>query len=195
MACLAMHLAIAQKYCEKHSQEDERVFCEGAIAPDIAPDKVVSHYGIKMPINSVKDMLDSKIDIVACSQDLDMSVPYDRAKYLHLVTDYLFYNYLYDEKLEILPPGELNKSLYNDYDFVTNYIIHNYNISIPEQVAHLVQAKEGVGDFRFFGKKATDKFIDLVSALDMQQTNKQIVANKDSFLSNFLQKMDKNIVQ
>ena len=53
MACLAMHLAIAEEYLKKNDFENHEAFIKGAFLPDIAEDKVQSHYGIKMPIKCV----------------------------------------------------------------------------------------------------------------------------------------------
>ena len=129
MACLAMHLAIAKKYLENNTNENKEAFIKGAYLPDIAEDKIKSHYGTRMPIKCVKDMLDSKVDIIECAKNTDTKNNLSKAVFLHLITDYFFYNFVYSPALETKSPDQIKSMMYQDFDFVTNYILKKYKIN------------------------------------------------------------------
>ena len=191
MACLAMHLAIAKKYLDNNPNENEEAFVKGAYLPDVADDKILSHYGIRMPIKRVKDMLDSKVDIVECAKSTNLKDDLSKAVFLHLTTDYLFYNFVYTPSLESKSPEQIKNMMYQDYDFVTNHVIKNYNIVIPQEVSHIVKSKEGNIDSMFFNTQQIDRFVELTSKLNLKNCKKQIVENCNAFLNNFLEKMGK----
>ena len=191
MACLAMHLAIAKKYLENNPTENKDIFIKGAYLPDVAEDKILSHYGIRMPIKRVKDMLDSKVDIVECAKNTDLKDDMSKAIFLHLTTDYLFYNFVYSPALETKSPDQIKNMMYQDYDFVTNHIVNNYNITIPQEISHIVKSKDGGIDSMFFNTQQIDKFVELTSKLNLKECKEQIVKNHTGFLNNFLDKMGK----
>ena len=53
MPCTAMHLAIAEKYSKNNPKLAKETIIEGAVLPDLAQDKFVSHYGIKKKLTSI----------------------------------------------------------------------------------------------------------------------------------------------
>ena len=191
MACLAMHLAIANKYLENNPAENKEAFIKGAYLPDIAEDKIKSHYGIRMPINKVKDMLDSKVDIMECAKKTDLNYDLSKTLFLHLVTDYLFYNFVYTPSLETKSPDQIKSMMYQDYDFVTNYIIKNYNITIPQEIKHIVKSKKGDIDSIFFNMEQIDKFVEYVSKLNLKECKQKFSKNPIPFLNCFLETIGK----
>lgn len=191
MACLAMHLAIAKKYLEINPNENNELFIKGAYLPDIAENATKSHYGKNIQITSVKDMLDSKIDIVKCASEINLNDNLNKAIFLHLLTDFLFYNFVYNKKIENMSPDEVRKLMYQDYDFTTNYIIKNYQICIPKEISHKISSKEGEPSSTFFANNDIDNFINLISKLNLDLCKKQILKDSKTFLTNFLTKMGK----
>lgn len=191
MPCIAMHLAITKQYCHYNKTENPKIFEFGAIAPDIDPNKFESHYGIKQQTTSVKQSLENKTDIIKCLNDLDITKPEDRAKFLHLITDYLYYRYIYVESVEQWTKEQLDQALYNDYNYITYYILDKYKITIPPQAQHLVVSKYCKGDFEFITRRQVDNFIDQVAKLDLLKSAKELLNNRQQFIENFMVSLDK----
>lgn len=189
MACLAMHLAIAKKYLETNPKEDYEEITKGSYLPDIAEDKIISHYGKRIKINTIKDMLDSKVDIIKCIKATNLDESLSRGKFLHLLTDFLFYNFVYSKGINNISPSEIGKMMYQDYDFVTGYIIKNYKIEIPKEVSHLVTNKEGLSSEIFFTIKEIDKFIEILSNYNLGKCKDLLIEDKNKFLQDFLKEM------
>ena len=137
MAGYVIHLAVAEEYLKKHSDIKEE-FIEGVIYPDSVPDKSLTHYGSKSSKVILKDFL----------KENKLEDSYKRGYFLHLVTDYLFYN----KYLDIF-----TKDIYNDYDILNKFLIEKYNVKIPIKVQ--------------------DKVFDKISALDLKQIEKEIKEN------------------
>ena len=66
--------------------------------------------------------------------------------FLHLVTDYLFYNKL----LEVT-----SKDIYNDYDILNSILIEKYNVKILEKIKDKVFFKDG--DTKILSKELAEK--------------------------------------
>lgn len=181
MACLAIHIAIAKQYLKNNPQENSQDFLIGAYLPDIAEDSVKSHFGKTGVFLSIKEMYNAKIDIKKCAEALDITNSLNRAMFLHLVTDYMFYNFIYSKQLEQIKPTQIKRLLYEDFNIITYYIINKYKITIPEQISNLVKSKEGELSLRFFDYKNIDNFIMFMSKLNLYDCKKQIVNNYDIF--------------
>ena len=126
MAGYVIHLAIAEEYLKKHKdvKEDYDEFIKGVIYPDSVTDKSLTHYGIKSSKVILKDFL----------QDNEINNSYMRGYFLHLITDYLFYN----KYLE-----EFTKDIYNDYDILNKKLIEKYNVVLPENIQNNVFYEDG----------------------------------------------------
>lgn len=99
MAGYVIHIAVAQEYLKKHDKinENQKEFIKGVIYPDSVSDKSLTHYGSKSSKVILKDFL----------RENQTNTSFNRGYFLHLVTDYLFYN----KYLDIF-----TKDIYNDYD-------------------------------------------------------------------------------
>lgn len=84
MAGYVIHLAVAEEYLRNHKQtENYEEFIEGIIFPDSVKDKSETHYAVKSSKSNLDKFLkDKKIDN-----------SFNRGYFLHLLTDYLFYNH------------------------------------------------------------------------------------------------------
>ena len=79
-----IHLAVAEEYLKKHPipKENYTDFIQGVIFPDSVTDKSLTHYGNgSSESNLYKFLLQNQI--------IDS---FKRGYFLHLLTDYLFYN-------------------------------------------------------------------------------------------------------
>ena len=192
MACLALHIAIAKQYLKNNPQESSQDFLMGAYLPDETEDSIKSHFGNDGPFATVKEMYNAKIDIQKCSNSLDITQSLNRAMFLHLVTDFVFYNFIYSEKLEQIKTTQVKSLLYEDYNIITNYIIDKYQITIPKPISHLVTSKEGELSDMFFDYKDIDNFIMFMSKLDLFECKKQIIKNYHKFQDDCLKKIKKH---
>lgn len=158
MAGYVIHLAVAEEYLRKHRdiKENYKEFIEGVIYPDSVSDKSLTHYGSKSSKVILKDFL----------KENKLEDSYKRGYFLHLVTDYLFYN----KYLDIF-----TKDIYNDYDILNKFLIEKYNVKIPIKVQDKVFSKEG--ETKILTKELAEKVIDEISALDLKQIEKEIKEN------------------
>lgn len=150
-----IHLAVAEEYLKKNTdkKEDYNKFIEGVIAPDDVEDKSLTHYG----------KTSSKTNLYEYLKENKVNTSYDRGYFLHLLTDYLFYN----KYLEYF-----SKDIYNDYDILNSYLIPKYNIKIPEKVKNRASFKKGAT--KILSEKLVDKIINEISDYDIDDTIMQI---------------------
>ncbi len=160
MAGYVIHLAIAEEYLKKHKdvKEDYDEFIKGVIYPDSVTDKSLTHYGIKSSKVILKDFL----------QDNEINNSYMRGYFLHLITDYLFYN-KYLEKF--------TKDIYNDYDILNKRLIEKYNVVLPENIQNNVFYKEG--ETKILTMELAIKIIDEISDLNLNAVEKEIRENSN----------------
>ena len=158
MAGYVIHLAIAEEYLRKHKdiKEDYDEFIKGVIYPDSVTDKSLTHYGIKSSKVILKDFL----------QDNEINNSYMRGYFLHLITDYLFYN-KYLEKF--------SKDIYNDYDILNKRLIEKYNVVLPENIQNNVFYEDG--ETKILTMELAIKIIDEISDLNLNAVEKEIRKN------------------
>ena len=160
MAGYVIHLAIAEEYLKKHKdvKEDYEEFIKGVIYPDSVTDKSLTHYGIKSSKVILKDFL----------QDNEINNSYMRGYFLHLITDYLFYN-KYLEKF--------SKDIYNDYDILNKRLIEKYNVVLPVNIQNNVFYKEW--ETKILTMELAIKIIDEISDLNLNAVEKEIRENSN----------------
>lgn len=160
MAGYVIHLAIAEEYLRKHKdiKEDYEEFIKGVIYPDSVTDKSLTHYGIKSSKVILKDFL----------QDNEINNSYMRGYFLHLITDYLFYN-KYLEKF--------SKDIYNDYDILNKRLIEKYNVVLPVNIQNNVFYKDG--ETKILTMELAIKIIDEISDLNLNAVEKEIRENSN----------------
>ena len=158
MAGYVIHLAIAEEYLKKHKdvKEDYDEFIKGVIYPDSVTDKSLTHYGIKSSKVILKDFL----------QDNEINNSYMRGYFLHLITDYLFYNKYFEK---------FSKDIYNDYDILNKRLIEKYNVVLPENIQNNVFYKEG--ETKILTMELAIKIIDEISDLNLNAVEKEIREN------------------
>ena len=102
MAGYVIHLAVGEEYLRIHPGDinDYNKFIEGIIYPDSVTDKSLTHYGPKS----------SQVNLKKFFNDRDIEDDFNKGYFIHLVTDYLFYNkfldvfskkYIYNEKRRV----------------------------------------------------------------------------------------------
>lgn len=158
-----IHLAVAEEYLKKHANKKEQYndFIEGVIFPDSVKDKSETHYGQgSSESNLYKFLQEKKIDN-----------SFNRGYFLHLMTDYLFYN----KYIEYF-----SKDIYNDYDLINKGLMEKYNVVLPEKIKGFVFFKEGT-DYKIITPKLTEQFIEDVSKLDIEQVAEEVIKDKEKW--------------
>ena len=88
---------------------------------------------------------------------------FNRGYFLHLLTDYLFYN----KYLEYF-----SKDIYDDYDILNGPLINLYNVKLPEDIANKCFLKEG--ETKLLNLDLAKKIIDEISELNIDEIAKEI---------------------
>ena len=143
-----IHLAVGKVYSKKNKINDIESFERGIIAPDLAKDKSKSHYG---PYTSDPDLN-------RFLREKRITNEFDEGYFLHLVTDYLFYNRLLKN---------WNEHVYDDYDKLNGRIIEKYNIVLPEEILEVVKTKDG--KLESLNEEQIYRFIDVVGKIDIRE--------------------------
>ncbi|MFQ9264164.1 MAG: hypothetical protein ACLR44_03580 [Clostridia bacterium] len=163
MAGYVIHLAVAESYIKKHEDDikDYNRFIEGVIFPDSISDKSITHYGEKS----------SKTDLKAFLEDNKIDNDYNKGYFLHLVTDYIFYNKLLKY---------FSKDIYNDYDILNEKLQKKFNVTLPENIKDKVFYKEG--KTKVLKLENIIKFIEDVSDYKLDEIKERILDNDNYWL-------------
>ena len=158
MAGYVIHLAVAEAYIKKHPKDidDYKKFIEGVIFPDSVSDKSITHYGEKS----------SKVNLRCFLEENEINDDYNKGYFLHLVTDYIFYNKL----LECF-----SKDIYNDYDILNKELQEKFDVKIPENIKENVFYKEG--KTKILELKSVIKFIEEVSDYKLSEIKESVLRN------------------
>ena len=164
MAGYIIPLAVAEAYIKKHSEDvkDYNKFIEGVVAPDSVSDKSITHYGEKSSKVNLKCFLEAK----------EIDDDYNKGYFLHLVTDYIFYN----KFLECF-----SKSIiYNDYDILNRKLQEKYKVKIPKGIEESVFYKEG--ETKILELESVIKFIEEVSDYKLSDIKERVLKNDKYWL-------------
>ena len=149
-----IHIAVAKEYAKKHKIKNVDDFIRGSIAPDFANDKSTTHYGKSPAYTNLGNYL----------KENTILTDYDKGFFLHLITDYLFYNkYLND----ISKP-----QIYYDYDFLNKEIIDKYEIVPLEEIKDKIFFKEGVP--KHISMELVDQMVNDISNMDIDTIVKEV---------------------
>ena len=158
-----VHIATAKEYLRKKNRKINEDFIQGSIAPDFTNDKSKTHYGKSPAYTNLKNYLLKN----------EINSNFQEGYFLHLVTDYLFYNYYLDylEKPQI----------YNDYDYTNKSIIEKYNLTVPENIKDKIFFKEGIP--KILTLKLAYKVIDEISNMDLEEIKKEVLEDNKKWSS------------
>ncbi len=164
MAGYVIHLAVAEEFLRIYpnaivNYED---FIEGIIYPDSVADKSLTHYGPKSSMVNLKDFF----------YERDIKSDFDKGYFLHLVTDYLFYN----KFLSVFS----KKLIYDDYDILNKYIKDKFKVKIPEKIKDKVFYKSG--ETNILNLEETIKFIKETAKYDLNLIKVSVQNNDKNWL-------------
>ena len=162
MAGFVIHLAIAEQYLQIHEQqENEEQFLYGAIEPDFVRPKSDSHYGKSPAYTNLKKFLENN----------KINTSLKKGQFLHLVTDYLFYNHY----LGHVPKEELH----NDYDLINEQLIEKYKVKVPDNIKNQIYYKQGTPKHLTY--ELACKVIDEVSRLDLEKVKEEVLSGSEKW--------------
>ena len=150
-----IHLAIAEMYLKKHNdkKEDYNEYIEGVIYPDSTKIKSETHYGDKSSESNLYEFL----------KEHELKNSFEKGYFLHLLTDYLFYNRYIDT---------ISEKIYNDYDVLNDLLIEKYKVVLPEKVKNQVFSKNGV--LYILSMEILDRLIDDISNMDLDKVSEEV---------------------
>lgn len=185
MPSLDVHIAIARKYLEKYNDiENEIAFIKGNLDPDLSDDRIASHYTKKSDRNDLSEILKNKIRINKYLKSKSIVDDYEKGYFLHLVTDFIFFNYFLDKDyIRTTDYTSFKKDLYYSYNMAHNYLIHNYDINYyPFETEVKKRIFTSQIDANYNGEKRTNIFP--YEKLD-KFVNKILEKDINSYLKNF----------
>ena len=179
MPCLAIHLAVAKKYLEKHHDLNHDDFIKGTLAPDLGMDNIDKyiklerndkdgrHFGLTYKARTITDYMGRKIDFKLFFKDNDINTSFLKAYFLHLLCDFYFFrDGIPSDKIKNLSLEESIRLGYNDYDLITPILINKYDLEVPIE-AKEIMSRKGHGNLIFLNEGDVYKFIDEMSNLDL----------------------------
>lgn len=130
MAGFNIHLAIGKKYIENNNNiKDINEFYNGVVAPDLAPDKVISHYTSCTDKSNLEYYLSKRIELYDYLIHNKINNDYDKGVFIHLITDYLFFNHFFEKKyINSIDINKFNNDLYHSYDNTDKYLEDKYEL-------------------------------------------------------------------
>ena len=160
MPGFVIHIAIAKEYIKKHNNiKDIEGFIKGNIEPDLTNDKTKTHYGKSPTYTNLKEFL--------LHNEINNS--FNKGKFLHLIADYLFYNYYLKE----FPIKESKEILHNDYDIINEELIKKYDIIVLDNIKQYIFYKKGIP--KILKLDFVLKIIDEISNLTLEEVEKEVV--------------------
>ena len=182
MASLILHQIIGELYCEKNNIIDRENFLYGNIAPDILPnDKDENHYVKHIDYTTYLDAIKERVSLPAFCKDKALITPYIEGYFLHLVTDYIFY-----ERLIINNPcfsqfindkySNSGTKMYKEYDRVAHFVCNKYpdidTSKLPSFATTILEEP-----LTLFTKRQLSDFIEICSSLDLNKIYSDILNN------------------
>ena len=155
MAGYVIHIAIAQEYLRKNNKKYNKDFVRGSILPDLTTDKSKTHYGKSPAYTNLKKFLLAN----------EISSELNKGIFLHLITDYLFYN----KYLNVFS----KQYIYDDYDISNKVLIDKYNVKLLEEIKDTVFFKEG--EMKVLNFELIYKLIDEISNLNLNLVKKEVL--------------------
>lgn len=164
MASYVIHLAVGEEYLRNYPNEinNHDEFAEGIIYPDSVSDKSLTHCGPKS----------SQVNLKKFFEERDIDTDFNKGYFVHLVTDYLFYN-------KFLKAFS-KKLIYTDYDIINKELQEEFNVKIPSNVKECVFYKNG--ETTILDLEETKEFIRQTAKYNLNDIKKAVLNNDENWL-------------
>lgn len=176
MACATIHLAIAKKYLENHKNLDYEQFIAGTLYPDAADNNDESHYTNKDRGNNNVSHVRSKVNLYAFLEEHHHLNDFELGWFMHLVTDYLFFEECFTEEYLLKNSYEkFCQDLYFAYSCLNLYLSEKYSITAEDYKSYPSELYPGIPYQEcILSKNMINDFIVRVSSLDINSYMKKI---------------------
>ncbi len=169
MACMSLHLAIAKQYLENHKTLSAREVIKGTIYPDSIKGDDKTHY--TNPFRGCDNVshVKGKVNLYAFLKEHESLNAFELGWFLHLVTDYLFFQECFTEEYLLSRTyQEFCTELYHTYSFVNLYMEEKYNITKEDFKDYPSEYYPGIFyEDCILSKERIDTFIKRVSSIDL----------------------------
>jgi len=129
-----IHLAIGNRYIEKHYVENKEEFLKGSVAPDFEQ-KSKSHYTIEVPPENLVKHLENKVSIEHFLKENEVKTDYQKGVFLHLLTDKIFFTEFFErEYLNKSTNESFRRDLYYSYRKTNSYIEEKYKLNLQGEL-------------------------------------------------------------
>ena len=164
MAGYVIHLAVGEEYLRNHPNEIKNYndFIDGIIYPDSVTDKSLTHYGPMSSQPNLKEFF----------SDRDINSDFNKGYFLHLVTDYLFYN----KFLKVFS----KKYIYHDYDILNKELQEKFQVKIPDKVKDKVFYE--TGEPKILNLEKTIDFIKEAAKHDLNDIKSAVISDDKNWL-------------
>lgn len=164
MAGYVIHLAVGEEYIRNYPNEikNHDEFLDGIIYPDSVGDKSITHYGPKS----------SQVNLKLFFAERDLNTDFNKGYFVHLVTDYLFYNKFIS--------AFSKKYIYNDYDITNSCLEKEFNVVIPDKIRSRVFYKEG--KTKILDINETINFIKETAKYNLNNIKEAVLNNDENWL-------------
>lgn len=180
MACATIHLAIAKKYLQNNLGHNYEKVIAGTIYPDAAENNDKSHYTNKNRGSDNVSHVRGKVNLYAFLEEHEVFDDFELGWFLHLITDYLFFEECFTIKyLEENSYEKFCEDLYFAYSCLNSYLSEKYAITDDDYKAYPSVYYPGIPyQDCILSCKAIDEFIERVSLIDVSLYIDKIKANK-----------------
>lgn len=192
MASFDIHLAIGMRYISKNNIINKNDLLKGVIDPDLSDNKNISHYRIDINSNTLSLYLSAKVNLLEFLNKNDINDEYNKGIFLHLITDYLFFNDFFDKNyINNISYQDFINDLYYTYDKYNNYLENKYCINdylkMENLTSYIEKAKKTnkyfKGDYKLiFNEDTISNFIDRVSNINLEKYKNKILENNRNVL-------------
>lgn len=176
MACATIHLAIAKKFLENHNELNYEKVIAGTLYPDAAENNDESHY---TDLNRGSDNIShvrGKVNLYAFLKDHKDLNDFALGWFLHLVTDYLFFEECFSDTYLLNNSYEdFCKDLYFAYVHLNLYLSEKYIITRNDYKDYPSEYYPGHAyEDCILSKEMIDAFIHRVSNINLDKYIKKI---------------------
>lgn len=192
MASFSIHLAVAKRYVEKTNLINTKEFYKGIIEPDLVDDKKTSHYTGNKNKLDLLSYFANKVQLNEFLKNNNINSDYQKGVFLHLITDYLFFNNFFDNRyLKNISYEDFCKDLYYSYNLTNEYLEYKYNIvytdflnQIKDNIKKDKNEKNSNDEKRdnILPIDKIDEFIEYVSDISLEDYRNKIVGADKNIL-------------
>lgn len=182
MASATIHLAITKKIIEKNHLKNGEEMIAGTLYPDACDNKDATHYTKKNRGSDNLSHIRGKVDLYSFLQDHPNLNEFDFGWFIHLVTDYLFFEECFSEKYLLETTYEkFCQDLYFAYNCLNSYLSKKYHITKDDYKQYPKEFYEGESYQKcLFTKEQIDEFIERVSKINFKDYIKKINTKKNN---------------